>query len=824
MTRAAANMPEDAMEVRETTLTFSVARGSGPMTANRTLVFPREVDDAVAAVRGYQVGFAGDDHHVGLLEVALDTAVDQNTVTVNGRLGCRDWSGTWDDDYGGSIQVAVLADLVSATEPPPRGDLQVVDVETNQATQFFRAADHLDTGNVRPDNSIPLVAGKSTGVRAYVDYDATSGLPAITNLTGELIVSSGGAQTTLAPLATINPRRAAEIDRGMVGHTLNFLIPGAWCDGNIEIRLRVFDATAPGQKSAAAQRTLRFVRVNPMRVYAVGINYTGAGLNLPAPVETDFASTFDYARRVWPTGDILFSGYTTLEFDESLAGTASEGCGSGFNSLLDDLRDIKGDTDDLVYGLLPNGTPLTGVGGCGGSGAGTGMVGGGQTAAHEAGHAVGRDHAPCDDSGRCDSPLNTDGSYPRYGSYVSDSIGEFGFDVENNVVFDPASSQDFMGYSGSNWISPHTYAALFSKGDPSPSTGAAPAWVSAYMGTAASEYVGGARRRPPSRLPPEPRPEWIKKREPVLFLRVTVDNEEDEKAQVHPSFTYHALRRPRGEATNVEAHVLDEDGAIIACTYLHRTCSSCDADCGPVDLIGEVPLTAEPHRLVIRRHKQVLVRHLFEDPVEVRCDWSRTENGDLELTWEGKGSGAEIWYLVQWRDRGGVWRGAAPRTTDTRMVLPRRFLYASKDEIQIRVLATELLTTSGCVLKFDGCHEEPPVSISVYDTGPAVAALAVDPLGRQLPGRYLTWFDDDGGEIGRGERLPKGMFADWSLPTGTLHVVPSGLGVTRDEALAAVDLGVVSPGSSRPPGSREHPHRHPRREHKKGWHRADRDE
>ena len=109
------------MEIRETSLSFPVARGSGPMAANRTIVFPRQVVSAVAAVRGYQVGFSGDDHHVGLLEVALDTAVDQNTVTVAGRLGCRDWSGNWDDDYGGTIQVSLLAELVSATEPPPGG-------------------------------------------------------------------------------------------------------------------------------------------------------------------------------------------------------------------------------------------------------------------------------------------------------------------------------------------------------------------------------------------------------------------------------------------------------------------------------------------------------------------------------------------------------------------------------------------------------------------------------------------------------------------------------------------------------------------------------
>ena len=800
------------MEIRETTLSFPVARGSGPMTANRTIVFPRQVERAAAAVRGYQVGFAGEDHHVGLLEVAVDTAIDQNTVTVNGRLGCRDWSGTWDDDYGGSIQVSVLAELVSAAEPPPRGDLVVTDVEINQASQFFRSAEHLDATTVRPDNSIPLIAGKATGVRAYVDYDSTSGLPAITTLSGELIVTSGGAQTTLQPIATITPQGATEINRGSVGHTLNFLIPGPWCDGDIDIRLRVFDASIPGQKSGALHRTLRFVRVNPLRVYAVGINYIGAGLNLAAPVEADFATTFDYTRRVWPTGDLLFSGYTTLEFSESLAGTASEGCGSGFNSLQDRLKDIKGDTDDLVYGLLPAGTPLTGVGGCGGGGAGSGMVGGGVTAAHEAGHAVGRDHAPCDDSGRCDSPRNTDGNYPRYGNYVSDSIGEFGFDVEKNTIFNPSSSSDFMGYSGNDWISPYTYVALMATGDPSPSTGSEPRWVAAYMGTASENLEG--ERRPGEGLGME-RPEWIKRREPVLFLRVAVDGE---KVEVFPSFTYAAYRRPRGTATSYEAHVLNKDGKVIACTYLHRSCGSCDEGCGPADLIGEVPIDGDPSRLQIRKNGKELLGVDFEDSVKLKCDWTRDDNDDLRLTWRGQGSGAEIWYLVQWRDRDGVWRGVAPRTTDTQITVPKRFLWADRTRIRFRVLATELLTTSSCEVTFEGCHEEPPVEVDVFDAGEVVGVLATDPLGRQIPGHHLAWFDDHGGEVGRGDRLPRRL-----IPEGVLRVVPVGGGVTKAEGVAAVDRDRVSPVPPvRPkPEPHPHPHEHPRRYREKGWRSAD---
>jgi hypothetical protein len=48
-----------------------------------------------------------------LLEIKLDTSINDITVTVNGRFGLRDWSGDWDDEYDGSIDFVVLADLAT---------------------------------------------------------------------------------------------------------------------------------------------------------------------------------------------------------------------------------------------------------------------------------------------------------------------------------------------------------------------------------------------------------------------------------------------------------------------------------------------------------------------------------------------------------------------------------------------------------------------------------------------------------------------------------------------------------------------------------------
>src|ERR1700685_4038285 len=108
------------MELRAGSLDFSQPlSGSGPRTASTTIVFPRAVNTAVAGLNGYFAEFSGqNDHNFGLLEVKLDTTINENTVTVNGTFGLRDWSGNWDDEYDGNIGFVVVADLVSATAPP----------------------------------------------------------------------------------------------------------------------------------------------------------------------------------------------------------------------------------------------------------------------------------------------------------------------------------------------------------------------------------------------------------------------------------------------------------------------------------------------------------------------------------------------------------------------------------------------------------------------------------------------------------------------------------------------------------------------------------
>lgn len=100
------------MDLRAGSLDFSLPlSGSGPRTASATVVFPRTVNSAVAGLTGYTAEYSGgDDHHLGLLEIKLDTTINDNAVTVDGKFGLRDWSGNWDDEYDGRVpQVSRLS-------------------------------------------------------------------------------------------------------------------------------------------------------------------------------------------------------------------------------------------------------------------------------------------------------------------------------------------------------------------------------------------------------------------------------------------------------------------------------------------------------------------------------------------------------------------------------------------------------------------------------------------------------------------------------------------------------------------------------------------
>ena len=77
------------------------------------------------------------------------------------------------------------------------------------------------------------------------------------------------------------------------------------------------------------------------------------------------------------------------------------------------------------------------------------------TVAHELGHALGRDHAPC-------GLKDPDPSYPYSGAGMG---GIYGFDFEQMRLIKPKQYRDVMSYCAPIWISNYTYSGIFERLD-----------------------------------------------------------------------------------------------------------------------------------------------------------------------------------------------------------------------------------------------------------------------------------------------------------------------------------------------------------------------
>jgi hypothetical protein len=690
-----------------------------------------------------------DDHHVGRLDVRLATSTNANTVTVEGSLGVRDWSGSWDDTYDGIIEFVVLAELQSASEPPPRADLAITGLELNQATQFFRASSYLDSANAHPDNSVFPIAGKNTGVRVYVDWDAGAGLPPISQLSGELILNNGVSSTTLAPInpgGSITPKRDATINQALSNDTLNFMIPGALASGTVSVTCRVFDQTSPSAGSTALTRTLVFVAVEPLNIYLVGVATLQPAA--PAPTQSAVAGALSLLRQTYPRGFVQATGFTTTTLASQIVGQMpSSGCGTGWSDLLDILRDLKGDSDDIYFGGLPAGIFAAGVVGCSPTGdrVAASFIDLLPTVPHEVGHSLGRQHAPC--QGCSPAAQNPDEDFPQYGSFNSDSIGVFGFDPTTNTVFNPANTLDFMTafLPGSAWISPYTYRALLGtiQGGPSPAS--------------ATTYRGGLRM--------------------TLFLRLSISRGREVIRDC--SFTYPAPLQGNGCETEFEFDLLDGDGEVLDCGPLRCPCNETGCGCWPKHIRSAIPMPEGVRSIRIREADEEIYREEIPEPPELRITSQESRGDGVHLEWKSnprrRGTKEEACYLVQVQDSGGeTYRGLTARSSDTTAVIPRR-LFTRGSKLNVRVLASSGIATSiveSTVELQD--YEAPDVELHLgvteaqreSDQLPAVVSLlAVDSAGREVSPDRVAWYGSGGNQIGRGGQLDLR-----SLPMGTSRV------------------------------------------------------
>ena len=347
-------------------------------------------------------------------------------------------------------------------------DLTVKRIELTQAIQ-------------NPENSVPLISGKHTWVRVYLDvgeagFDLTpvTGYLRFVDETGTPIPTWGPGRPTGVVLPVPDHITAyADPDPGEKNQTLNFFISANW--GWFTKPYIYIDATNNSAREELDEWNnsfgpvpLELGRVAPLNIMFVPVKVRKPdGDFCTAPDTGDFWATARWVKKVYPINRIDAWKLGVLKFDGDGSELGTEDWGLDLLTKLW-LKNLQ--TDDPVsnmkyYGLVCKEVDLFTSGTLGKGyrpgdeawGVRTNMryapynTLGGHIMAHEISHNFGRKHAPCG------GPKNVDSNFP----YGNGSIGEFGFD--GTRIYDPTTYYDLMSYCHPQWISPYTFKKLINK-------------------------------------------------------------------------------------------------------------------------------------------------------------------------------------------------------------------------------------------------------------------------------------------------------------------------------------------------------------------------
>ncbi|QKJ20373.1 M66 family metalloprotease [Microbacterium hominis] len=589
--------------------------------------------------------------------------------------------------------------------------LTIGGIEVNQSVQFYDSEKHLtDPADRQGDNAQRLVAHKPAFVRVYV-----GSLFGASSVTGTLEVQRRMFGWLYKPVTTRSPHGSSMTSvpssfsttyagiRGDLGETLNFVIPAAYMYGNLRLIARVKTANRTAERTINVSVTLR----QTLRLAGVMISYNGPAsmapnapnLQLAAPTLADLQNMSGTSLSLFPvesTAQFRVAGNLVQTNHLQDSSFPPSGCGTQWNALharVANVRTADGNQPGWIYyGLLPSGTPMGPVGGCGGGGVAVGPINQPWTLAHEAGHAAGLPHAP---SGGAPNP---DPNFPPYEPYDPAGVaqgrtGEYGIDVSAAAVKSPATFRDVMGYATPKWISPYNYGRLTDNAQFSPRTvGIDEPWW--------HDLVWEELPRIPKIPIPDPPPfdfdlelpvfpPLDKKR--VISVIVHVDGGTiGERVQVARVAAHPQL--PAAGATPFTVRLLDEGGEVIATGEVVRLttsaggCGGCGDKPGgrpPASYVAQafLPDVAPGAALeIVARGETVWRREASGEEPWVRVAEPEEFREGISVWWES--SPAEEYWIRYSRD-GEEWSSVATEVTEQKVSLPTGTLPVGEGYLQV---------------------------------------------------------------------------------------------------------------------------------------------
>lgn len=720
--------------------------------------------------------------------------------------------GTWtftDTDFTQTTRVEIAVVAEGRCEPAQvertravifqaRPDLSVDGIEVTQAIQYYRAAAHLtDPADRGPDNSLRLVTDKTAWVRTYLRSGQS---PAFDNglvrdVDGTLTVErrTGGVWSVVITIASQNGPVDAQdsfvsysAERGNIDASLNFVVPAAVMTGLLRFRVEVASALAdhcPGNRaegSVTADVNLR----QTLNAAFITIGYNGppsgggANLNLPAPTLAQCQAETSWAMTTFPVSGApnvrvagTFTTATPLDDPRSCPGC----CSPNWQPLLQQVANLVNADQAanpggnwVYYGIVNNGIPVN-VPGCNGWGATGGLAGRPTTYAHEIGHQFGLPHARCGNSGAgnaaypvfepydlpVDVPANPVGST----NWTMASTGEFGLDINNGNIADPATAEDFMSYCGPRWMSLFTHNFLVNAGQLTPQV------IPTGSGAASARVIHDD----------EPGLQPVRHDlEPLVTLLGRVDAEGTVTvAGVSRLVTRYLVGD--GQPTILRAQLVGDDGTVLAedPVYRYVTTGECRQDDQPCGggcagegefLFRAMLQDRAPGAClrIVRDGETVWERTPPGPPPTVRrLRATTTKGGVVRVSWALADDCAPVtdtW--VRWSDDGGqTWHALSAGVEGTSLDVDPQLLPAG--DICFQVLTHDGFTTSAAESPAVTVDDRPPTAAILYpkagDRAYAERQLHLHGTAARaglapLTGDAFTWYVDDE-EVGRGADL-----------------------------------------------------------------------
>jgi hypothetical protein len=344
--------------------------------------------------------------------------------------------------------------------------------------------------------SVPLIAGKRTFVRAFFSY---TGPKRANNVTGTIELRRRDGTTAIVPslanvASALDPawNDKLEAKRQSLEHGLIFEIPTQWAAaGDVTLRvtgIKAADGSNINCASCASALSIRFGAAAPVRVVMVGMRYTRNG-QTRTPRAIDYQSIVSWLQRAYPAANFEFQT-KVIDWDAPAVFDSGLIACTAANAVILALRklDVGGHKNALFhyYGVVYDGGQDEGfMRGCADApptpdasavGSGPAGTGGydwdhsasyaGWYAGHELGHTFGRPHpgSGCGDLGQDptwpkDIPTNQIGTAAH--PYVGFDPGDVTVGASMQVLpWDPSSGgrgADMMTYCANVWPSAHTY-------------------------------------------------------------------------------------------------------------------------------------------------------------------------------------------------------------------------------------------------------------------------------------------------------------------------------------------------------------------------------